>query len=128
MPPAEPAVSDYAAGGWDSQDGSGMAAACELSESFGHDRSFGESSLELQGLDSPPHGAAAAGVRAAAAAIDGEASYSSGASSSSSKGGSSRALSPADVDVSGAGAQQVASVPGGGTVRAASLEPLPAAR
>lgn len=70
-------------------DSAGMAEACELSESFGHDRSFGDSSVELQGLDSPSHPAAGAHQAAAGRAPDTEASYSS------SKASSSRAISPA---------------------------------
>lgn len=104
-PPAAPIYTAAEQGG--SNGDYGMAGACELTDSFGHDRSFGDSSLELQGLDSPPHGAAVGARAAAARAMDAEASYSS--RSSSSGDGSSRALSPAEGDlVPGAELQQPA--------------------
>jgi hypothetical protein len=118
--------------------GSMAAAACELSESFGHDRSFGDSSLELQGLDSPDHRDEQAGNKAstaaaaAAARFSLEASYSSSSSSSAS---SSRSSSPADEPkqppaVAAAVAEkqlQVPALPVPG-VKAAGVDSLPAVR
>jgi hypothetical protein len=113
---------------WDSGGHGGMAAACELSDSFGHDRSFGDSSLELQGMDSPPRATQQYASAAAAAGMDAEVSYSS----SSSRGGSgsnssSRAASPAEVGLAVVG-QLPEGTAGGSVVQAAAGLNLPAVR
>lgn len=120
------AAADWADGSNSNSVGGGMAGACEMSESFGHDRSFGDSSLELQGLDSPTDRPAAdartAAAAAAASAMRDEASYSSPAASSSSgssRGGGSRPLSPAEGP-SAAEEQREAAVLGDRGVQAAA--------
>lgn len=133
-PVAAPAVSNsnssHAAADWadgsTSNSAGGMVCACEMSESFGHNRSFGDSSLELQGLDSPTDRPAAdartaAAAAAAASAMD-EASFSTAASSSS-RGAGSRPLSPAEGP-SAAEEQREAAVLGDRGVQAAAGQTL----
>lgn len=113
---------------WESGGHGGMAAACELSDSFGHDRSFGDSSLELQGMDSPPRATQQYGSAAAAAGMDAEVSYSSSSRGGSGSNSSSRAASPAEVGLAVEGQMHEGTAGGSVLQAAAGMKPLLAVR